>query len=80
MIILDTLFKEQIANSNKGVITEPTAEQTAAVYEQFKDMRTKQEEYEKKAADGFSQMFEALAVLGSNGNQTKDDTLDDLQH
>ena len=75
MTILDTLFQEQIANPNQGVITAPTAEQTAAAYEQFKDMRTKQEEYEKNAADGFSQMSEALAALGSKGNETKADTL-----
>jgi len=64
MTVLDTLLKDQMANPDKGVVTAPTKEQTEFAYNQFKDMQTKQDEYEKNAQEGFADIQK---VLGQNG-------------
>ena len=67
MTVLDSLLKEQMENPDKGVITAPTAEQTQAAYQQFQDMRTAQDNYEKNAETGFANLTQALKDLGTKG-------------
>ena len=53
MAILDKILKQQMNKPDEGVITAPTAEQSAIAYEKFKEMRLRQEEYTKNYEDGF---------------------------
>jgi hypothetical protein len=68
MTVLDTLLKEQMANPSAGVITSPTSEQTAALYEKFKEMQAKQDEYGSSAQDGISDIVSALGSKTSSSN------------
>ena len=67
MTVLDSLLKEQMENPDRGVITAPTAEQTEAAYQQFQDMRTAQDNYEKNAEEGFQNLSQEVKNLGTKG-------------
>jgi len=70
MTMLDTMLKDQQANPDKGIVTAPTAEQTAATYERFKEMQAKQDSYEENAQSGFKDLGDALAALGKKPDNT----------
>jgi hypothetical protein len=70
MTMLDTMLRDQMANPDRGVVTAPTSEQTAAAYDKFKEMQAKQDEYIKNAQTGFSQLGSAITGLGQKGSET----------
>ncbi|EAX96064.1 hypothetical protein TVAG_265530 [Trichomonas vaginalis G3] len=68
--VLDTVIKSQMANPDRGIVTAPTAEQSAQAYAQFQDMRNKQQEYDQRASEGFSDIKAAIDALGQKGPET----------
>lgn len=66
MACLDSIIKSQMEHPDAGIVTAPTAEQSAAAYQQFQDMRQAQDNYAQNAQSGFQDIIGSLGTMGGS--------------